>query len=474
VKLWGGRFEKDTDKTLENFGASIHFDHIFWQEDILGSLAHINALHDAKVISFDEADKLCQGLKNIERGLLAGTLCFKVEEEDVHMNIERMLFDEVGELAGKVHTGRSRNDQVALDMRLYLRRQLICLIENCVSLQEALLFKANEHIDTLFPGYTHLQRAEPIRLAHHWLAYNWMFLRDIKRLQQTFHSTNMFPLGAGALAGNSFEIDQQALASKLHFDKVYPNSMDAVSDRDYLVEFLSAASLIMMHLSKLSEELIIWSSQEFAFIEIDDAYCTGSSMMPQKKNPDAAELIRGKTGRVYGSLIGMLTMLKGLPLAYNKDLQEDKECVFDTLKTLNGCITIMGRMIATLKVNQHIIEKNLKTGYLNATEIANYLVRKGVSFRKAHEIVAKLVNYSVSKEKTFEELTLTELKTFSKHFDTDSNGLFSIEQVIEGRNNFCGTAKVSLMNQITLAQESLQEVKDWLNLKHVKTDFSNK
>jgi argininosuccinate lyase len=462
MKLWGGRFEKDVDQIFEEFGASIHFDQTLWREDITGTLAHIQGLSGANVISKEEAKLLSQGLSNVAQKLAAGALDFKVADEDVHMNIERMLFEEVGELAGKVHTGRSRNDQVALDMRLYMRGQIIALIENCCSLQESLLNQARQNLDTLFPGYTHMQRAQPIRLAHHWLAYCWMFFRDIKRLQQNFLSTNVFPLGAGAIAGSSFVVDQKALAAVLDFDELYLNSIDAVSDRDYLVEFLAGASLIMLHLSKLCEELILWSSQEFAFIELDDAFCTGSSMMPQKKNPDAAELIRGKTGRVYGALMSMLTMLKGLPLAYNKDLQEDKEGVFDTLNTVNGCITIMSKMIATLKVNHATLESNLATGFLSATELANYLVRKGLAFRKAHEIVGKLVNYCVNHGLDLQDLSIEELKDFSPCFEPDVIALFSPLQVVEKHNNLCGTARISVSSQLQAAETSLEAVRSWL------------
>ena len=461
MKLWGGRFDKTMDETLEEFGASIHFDQVLWREDILGSLAHVAGLLKADVLKEEEALQLSQGLKAIEQKIASGSVQFNTEDEDIHMNIERLLFSEVGEVAGKVHTGRSRNDQVALDMRLYMRRQILLMIEHCCLLQNSLIHLANENLNVIIPGYTHLQRAQPVRLSHHFLAYVWMFFRDIERLQQTFHRTNKLPLGGGAVAGSSFPIDSAYVASLLNFDAVYQNSMDAVSDRDYLAEFLSCASLIMMHLSKLCEELIIWSSQEFAFIELDDAFCTGSSMMPQKKNPDCAELIRGKTGRVYGSLMALLTTLKGLPLAYNKDLQEDKEGIFDTVKTGNGSLLLMAKMMATIKINKEHINHSLQAGFLNATELANYLVKKGMTFRKAHETVGSIVKFCIQHDCTFSELNIAKMKSFSELFEEDVAELFSLEQAVEQQKNICGTAKDSVSAQIKAAEKSYEEVLHW-------------
>ncbi len=457
MKLWSGRFEKMIDPVLEQFGASIQVDQVLWREDIMGTLAHIKGLHQVGILTDKELDKLVEGLEAVAVKIAEGHLEFTVEDEDIHMNIERLLFNEVGELAGKVHTGRSRNDQIALDMRLYMRRQIRDMIENCLGLQQALLTLAKNHIDIIFPGYTHLQQAQPIRLAHHWLAYFWMLARDITRLQHNFISTNKFPLGAGALAGNSFAIPQELLAKSLNFTAVYENSLDAVGDRDYLVEFLASASLIMMHLSKLCEELIIWSSQEFNFIEMDDAFCTGSSMMPQKKNPDGAELIRGKTGRVYGALFSLLTTLKGLPLAYNKDLQEDKECVFDTIKTVNNCLKVMQKMIATLKVKESHIDQAMAAGFLCATEVANYLVRKGLPFRQAHETIGKLTKYCLLNQVGFSNLQLSELKQFSDLFEEEVFALFSLPQAVEKYDNHCGTAKCSVKSQLGLAEQVLEE-----------------
>ncbi|MBA2653854.1 MAG: argininosuccinate lyase [Gammaproteobacteria bacterium] len=465
MKLWGGRFGKPTDKIMEEFGASIHFDHILWREDILGSLAHVKALRHANVLSAEEALLLCDSLSRIEHKIKTENVNFTTQDEDIHMNIERQLSNDIGELAGKVHTGRSRNDQVALDMRLYMRKQILICIENSSALQQQLIHLAKQHMDIIFPGYTHLQRAQPIRLAHHWLAYAWMLDRDITRLKHNFSSTNILPLGAGAVAGTSFPTDQEFLARELKFDAIYLNSMDAVSDRDYLVEFLSSASLIMMHLSKLCEELIVWSSQEFSFIELDDAFCTGSSMMPQKKNPDAAELIRGKTGRVYGSLISMLTVLKGLPLAYNKDLQEDKEGVFDTVKTVNDCLIIMKGMMASLKINREHIDQSLQAGFLSATELANYLVKKGMPFRQAHERVGSLVKYCLQKEITFTELDLNIFKEFSVLFEEDIIPLLSAANVVELQTTLCGTAKASVMHQIATVEKHLEETHLWMSEK---------
>lgn len=462
MKLWGGRFDKDTDEILEEFGASIHFDQVLWQDDIIGSIAHVQGLLKAQVITQTEADKICAALKQVEKNIAAGNVQFNLSDEDIHMNIERLLFQEIGELAGKIHTGRSRNDQVALDMRLYMRRQLLYLIENCCNLQNQLILQAKNNLDVIIPGYTHLQRAQPVRLAHHFLAYVSMFARDIERLQFNYKSTNKLPLGAGAIAGNSFSISQEYIAELLNFDAIYCNSIDAVSDRDYLIEFLSAASLIMMHLSKLCEELILWSSQEFSFIELDDAFCTGSSMMPQKKNPDAAELVRGKTGRVYGALMSMLTFLKGLPLAYNKDLQEDKEGVFDTIKTVNGSLIIMTKMIATLKVNKEHIAESLESGFLSATEIANYLVKKGMTFRRAHETVGKMVKYCFTHKITLSQLDSSKLEDFSNLFDEDVISLFYPQKIVEYQTSYCGTAKNSVLSQIDLVEQSLNSTMFWI------------
>lgn len=464
MKLWGGRFEKNTDQLFEEFGASIAFDHVLWQEDIAGSVAHIKGLQKAEVLTASEAESLMTALQKITQKIKAGEVSFNLADEDIHMNLERLLFQEVGELAGKVHTGRSRNDQVALDMRLFMRNKIKQIIGSCCALQMALINKATQNIDVILPGYTHLQQAQPIRLAHHWLAYVWMFFRDIKRLQQNYQATNQLPLGAGALAGSSFPVEQEYIAQLLQFDAIYQNSLDAVSDRDYLIEFLATSALIMMHLSKLCEELIIWSSQEFGFITLDDGFCTGSSMMPQKKNPDAAELIRGKTGRVYGDLISLLTTLKSLPLAYNKDMQEDKECVFDAIKTVDNCLLVMAGMIDTLCVNEAQMSQQLAKGFLGATELANYLVRKGEPFRQAHEIVGNIVKHCIKQQLTFANLTSEQWRAFSSLFDDDVVKFLDMQYLVEQPKTACGTSKQAVLMQILQANDYLKKIEMNLEL----------
>lgn len=369
MKLWGGRFTKPTNRLVEEYTASIDFDQKLFEEDIRGSLAHVKMLGDCGIIEPDEAKVITEGLKKIRKRIQSGEVEFSVTHEDIHMNIEKLLIEEVGPVGGKLHTGRSRNDQVALDMHLYVRARTLDLVQGLLGLRESLTSKAEQHVDTILPGYTHLQRAQPVRLAHHLLAYVDMFGRDIERLVDSYKRVNMLPLGAGALAGTTFPIQREQVAEELGFKRLYDNSMDAVSDRDYLVEFLSISSLIMVHLSRLSEELILWSSEEFGYIELDDAFCTGSSMMPQKKNPDVPELIRGKTGRVMGSWIALLTTLKALPLAYNKDMQEDKEGIFDTVETLTGALALMAPMVEGMKVNEKKMRENAEEGFSNATPI---------------------------------------------------------------------------------------------------------
>ncbi|MEW9032177.1 MAG: argininosuccinate lyase, partial [Planifilum fimeticola] len=349
-KLWGGRFTKKTDRLVEEFTASIGFDHLLVEEDIRGSMAHARMLGACGILTPAESEKIIEGLRKIRDRVRAGEISFSVEHEDIHMNIEKLLIEEIGPLGGKLHTGRSRNDQVALDMHLYVRARTVEIVELLARLQQVLVAQAERHVDALLPGYTHLQRAQPVRFAHHLLAYVSMFQRDAERLMDSYKRVNTSPLGAGAVAGTTFPIDRWMVAEELGFDRIYDNSMDAVSDRDFLVEFLSAASLIMVHLSRLSEELILWSSEEFGYIELDDAFCTGSSMMPQKKNPDVPELIRGKAGRVFGHLMALLATLKALPLTYNKDMQEDKEGLFDTVNTLTGSLRLMAPMLESMKV----------------------------------------------------------------------------------------------------------------------------
>jgi argininosuccinate lyase len=466
MKLWSGRFNKEADKLLEEFTASIHFDKLLWEDDIIGSLAHVNALGKANILSQTEVKTICDGLQKLTAKIAAGEVEFKIADEDIHMNIERLLFQEIGDLAGKMHTGRSRNDQVALDLHLYLRRQVLVIIENICNLQKILLEQAAKHIDTIFPGYTHLQRAVPVRLAHHLLAYVAMFGRDIDRLISSWPRINCSPLGAGALAGNSFNIDVDYIANILGFEGFYDNSIDAVSDRDFIAEFLANTAIIMMHLSRLCEEIILWSSQEFAFIELDDAFCTGSSIMPQKKNPDVAELIRGKTGRTYGALISLLTTLKALPLAYNKDMQEDKEGLFDTIKTVSSALIIMVPLLSTMKVNLDHIAFCFKNDLICATELANYLVKKGMPFRDAHKTIGKLVSYCVNQNLQLREVNLTTLKNLSSLFADDVYELLNPEVIIELQQSKNGTAKKSVIYQMKNLQNKLDQAIAWKNKKN--------
>ncbi|MDF3054320.1 MAG: argH, partial [Gammaproteobacteria bacterium] len=396
-KLWGGRFQAETHADVDEFLASVQVDQALAQDDITGSIAHAAMLAHCGIITQEEYDILQNGLLAVKKDIDAGEAKFTIADEDVHMNIERMLTEKVGEVAGKLHTARSRNDQVALDVHLYLRREVLTIIDLLNQLRSVLIQKAAEHEQVILPGYTHLQRAQPIRLAHHFLAYAAMFERDAIRLKNNWAQINISPLGAAALAGSSFKTDPAYTAKLLGFDGTYANSLDAVSDRDFMVEFLSCASLIMMHLSRFSEELILWSSQEFAFIQLDDAYCTGSSIMPQKKNPDVPELMRGKTGRVYGDLISLLTTLKGLPLAYNKDMQEDKEPLFDAVKTVKASLAIFAPLIETLKINADKMQKAVKDGFLNATDLADDLAKAGMPFREAHRVSGEMVAHCIQK-----------------------------------------------------------------------------
>src|SRR3990167_4435490 len=399
---------------VERYTASIDFDYTLIYEDILGSLVHVNMLEKCSLIDKEESNQLQLGLKKIVQEYDQGKIEFHLADEDIHTNIERYLKKYVCDLADKLHTARSRNDQVALDTHLYLRKQIIFIVHLLIELQNALLDLATKHQNIVFPAYTHLQRAQPIYLAQHWLAYVAMLHRDVERLQSCWIRVNQSPSGACAVAGSTLATDQYYVAAEFGLEGVYLNTLDAVSDRDFIVEFLAAASLIMMHISRLSEELIIWSSQEFNFISFDDAYCTGSSMMPQKKNPDVAELSRGKTGRVYGALVTILTLMKSLPLAYNKDLQEDKEPLFDTIKTLEDTLSIYSLLLSSLKINKETMKKALEKGFLNATVFAEYLVKKGLAFRQAHEVVGQMVAVCIHKEFALELLTLKEMQSFCK------------------------------------------------------------
>jgi argininosuccinate lyase len=455
-KLWGGRFTKETNRLVEEFTASISFDQQLAVEDIEGSLAHAQMLGECGIIPQEDAENIKDGLKNIKQKIEKGEVLFSVEHEDIHMNIEKLLIEEIGPIGGRLHTGRSRNDQVATDMHLYLKHKTEEIIGLVDLVQQAFLKQAKEHVETILPGYTHLQRAQPISFAHHLLTYFWMLERDKERLQDSLKRVNVLPLGAGALAGTTFPINRERVAEILGFDGIYPNSMDAVSDRDFIVEFLSIASILMTHISRLSEELVIWSSQEFQFVELDDSFCTGSSIMPQKKNPDVPELLRAKTGRVYGNLIGLLTVLKGLPLAYNKDMQEDKEGMFDTVATIDGSLRLLAPMIETMQVNKEKMKKAVKEDYSNATDIADYLVTKGLPFRDAHEVIGKIVLYSIQHKKYLLELSIAEYKQFSSLFEEDIYPILEPEHVVAARNSLGGTAPQQVLEQIRLAEGKLR------------------
>ncbi|MEE3677698.1 argininosuccinate lyase [Bacillus safensis] len=448
-KLWGGRFQKTPEKWVDEFGASIHFDKQLVKEDLTGSLAHASMLNKCGILGDEEAAVIKDGLNTLMKKAEADELEFSVDYEDIHLNLEKMLIDEIGPLGGKLHTARSRNDQVATDMHLYLNNQVEHIIELISSFQTVLVEKAEQHVETIFPGYTHLQRAQPISFAHHMLAYFWMLERDKARFQDSLKRINVSPLGCGALAGTTFPIDREYTAEQLGFDHIYENSLDGVSDRDFILEFLSNSSLVMMHLSRFCEEIILWCSQEFKFIELDDTYATGSSMMPQKKNPDMAELIRGKTGRVYGNLMGLLTIMKGLPLTYNKDLQEDKEGMFDTVKTIAGSLQIFTGMIQTMTVNEDVMKKATKEDFSNATEVADYLAKKGMPFREAHEIVGKLVYTCIQKGIYLSDLPFETFTEASELFEQDIYTVLDPYVAVEKRTSAGGTG----FKQIQLALE---------------------
>ena len=461
-KLWGGRFTKQTNHLVEEYTASIHFDKALAEEDIQGSLAHVSMLGKCGIVPAEDVEIIKKGLNKVLDKIRAGEIQFSVSDEDIHMNIEKHLIEEIGAVGGKLHTGRSRNDQVATDMHLYLRKRVVELTGLLHGLQESLITQAKSNMDTIIPGYTHLQRAQPILFPHHLMAYVSMFERDIDRLKDSYKRINVLPLGAGALAGTTFPIDRHYVAEQLGFDGVYENSLDAVSDRDFIVEFLAGASLIMTHLSRLCEELVLWSSTEFSFIELDDAFCTGSSIMPQKKNPDVAELVRGKTGRVYGNLIGLLTVLKSLPLAYNKDMQEDKEGMFDTVATLEGALQLFAPMIATMKVNTGRMREEVNKDFSNATDIADFLVGKGLPFRQAHEVIGKTVLYCIQEGKYLLDLTLEEFQNFSPLFDDSIYAVLQPEAVVNARNVYGGTATVQVAAAIERAEDKLTHTVTWL------------
>lgn len=447
-KPWGGRFTGRTHDLVERFTASIQFDQRLARHDIEGSMAHCLALTEAKVLTKEEAETMIQALKEIGQEISSGRFEVSIEQEDIHMAIEQRLIEKISELGGKLQTARSRNDQVALDLRLFLREEIGEICERTSYLQQALVGLAKKHLDVVMPGYTHLQPAQPILFAHHLLAYYEMLDRDQARLADCLERVNILPLGSGAIAGTNYPIDRQYLARLLGFPKVTQNSLDAVSDRDFTVEFLSAVSIIMMHLSRLSEELILWSSEAFGFLSLPDAFCTGSSLMPQKKNPDVPELIRAKTGRVYGHLVGLLTLLKGLPLAYNRDLQEDKEAVFDAVDTTQICLEIAGELIKGIQVNKKKMEQAAQAGLLLATDLADYLVTKGMPFRQAHQTVGRIVSHCLKEGKGLEQLTVSELKKFSNRFEKDVKGFLTVERSLARKDQIGSTARHQVVERI--------------------------
>ena len=433
MKLWGGRFEKKTDGLVDDFHSSITFDKRLYHQDIAGSIAHATMLGEQGIIPQADADAIVEGLKGIEADIAAGKVQFELDAEDIHMNVEKLLIERIGDAGKRLHTGRSRNDQVALDGRMYVKDAA----KEAASLQrelcETLLTIAKKNTHTIMPGYTHLQRAQPITLGHHMMAYFQMFTRDMQRMKEVYAHADVMPLGSGALAGTTFPLDRNETAAALHFDGPCLNSLDGVSDRDFALEFLSDASISMMHLSRFCEEVILWASQEFAFIDLDDAYSTGSSIMPQKKNPDVAELVRGKTGRVYGALMALLTTMKGLPLAYNKDMQEDKEGVFDAVDTWKKCLLIFEKMLATATFKEQNMRRAAAGGFTNATDFADYLVTKGVPFRDAHAVVGEAVAYCIMNDKALDDCTMEEFKSFSPLIEEDIYDKISIDTCIHKR-----------------------------------------
>lgn len=456
MKLWGGRFRHQTAAEMEEFNSSIQFDHRLWQEDIDGSLAHVKMLAAVGVLSAAEADTIGRGLAEIRAEIEQGQFDFSPELEDIHMHIEHRLMEKIGPVGGKVHTARSRNDQVALDTHLYVRRQVDKVLDLIAALQRELIQQAEKRLDVVMPGYTHLQHAQPVLLAHHLLAYVHMLQRDRQRFLDCRERADLMPLGAGALAGTGFPIDRELVAKELGFSALYENSLDAVSDRDYILEFLAAAAICMVHLSRLAEELILWSSQEFSFVELDEAYSTGSSIMPQKKNPDVPELVRGKAGRVAGHLLALLMTVKGLPLAYNKDLQEDKEALFDTVDTLTACLSIFAPLIATLKVNRDRMRQAISGDFSTATDLADYLARRGLPFREAHAVVGRLVQLCLDQGKSLEDLSLKELQQASTLFEPDALAALTPEAAVAARTSSGGTALEQVKLQLARAKALVQ------------------
>ncbi len=454
-KLWAGRFARDTHAAVEAFTESISFDRALYRYDIQGSIAHAKMLGKQGIIPKRDADAIVSGLKDIAREIEAGTFTFREDLEDIHMNIESALIERVGDVGKRLHTARSRNDQVALDLRLYLRDEIERITSLIRNLQRRLVSAAKKHLTVIMPGYTHLQRAQPVLLSHHLLAYAEMLERDVRRMRSVSASVNQLPLGSCALAGTSLPIDREYVARLLRFDRVSRNSMDATSDRDFAIEFLSASALLIMHLSRLAEELILWSTEEFAFIELPEAYTTGSSIMPQKKNPDVAELIRGKTGRVYGHVMSLLTVMKGLPLTYNRDLQEDKPPVFDTVDTIAACLAVLIDMFPGIVFRAERMRSTARDGYATATDVAEYLVRKGVPFREAHEITGKIVLFCHTRNKRLDELLLSELQSFSPQIAPDIFTVIEPEESVRHKKSLGGTSPTEVKKQIERFEKKL-------------------
>lgn len=455
MKLWGGRFTKETDALVHNFNASISFDRKFYRQDIEGSIAHVTMLAAQDIITNEERDAIIGGLKSIMDDIASGALQITEKSEDIHSFVEENLILRVGDAGKKLHTGRSRNDQVALDMKLYTRSEILETDKELSDLLTVMLHIMEDNLHTYMPGFTHLQKAQPVTLAHHFGAYFEMFKRDRSRLSDIYKRMNFCPLGSGALAGTTYPLDRDYTASLLDFDGPTLNSMDSVADRDYLIEFLSALSIIMMHLSRFCEEIILWNSNEYGFVEIDDTYSTGSSIMPQKKNPDIAELVRGKTGRVYGALVSLLTTMKGIPLAYNKDMQEDKELSFDAIDTVKGCLRLFTGMISTMKFNKDVMAKSATRGFTNATDAADYLVKNGVPFRDAHTIIGRLVLYCIDKNVSLDELTLDEFKAESPVFKEDIYDAISLKTCVEKRNTIGAPGPLAMEKVIASHKEYL-------------------
>ena len=461
--MWGGRFTKAEEKNALDFNASISYDCRMYREDIAGSIAHAKMLAAHGIISKEDQEKITKGLLSIKKEIDEGTFPFSVELGDIHMNIEKRLTEEIGDAGARLHTARSRNDQCALDLHMYMKRNIARLSEKLIAVLEALLAASKKYQDVILPGYTHMQRAQPVLFAHHMLAYFAMLERDFKRLEDCYDMCDMSPIGACALAGTTYPTHPEEEANDLHFASVYGNSLDAVSDRDYLLQFLSFASICAMHLSRLSEEFIYWSTSEFQFIELDDGYSTGSSIMPQKKNPDMCELIRGKTGRVYGHLIGLLTVMKGLPLAYDKDMQEDKEGVFDALDSLYFALDIYAGMISTMTVNGDHTRAVLESDFSNATDMADYLAKKGLPFRQAHAVVGSAVHYCIEHHKVLLDLSMEEFRSMSPLFEEDIKEALSIENCVKNRESYGGTGPKSVERQQTHAEKAIASMKETMD-----------